>query len=124
MIIDVHNDTLDAKYLSSEGEVTDNFIMIKSDVPYLPDTNKLFCTLTRQALEVSYLKQNDEKPSIRLINAEGKVISVFDNEPSFLKNNYVTYELPVHNKNISDGVYFLTVDENGNSKSCHVIYAR
>jgi hypothetical protein len=122
--IEVHNDTLGVKYISSMNEITDNFRIIKSDIPVLPDTNKLFCLLSKDVLQVSYLKENSKKPSVKLINVTGKTISVFDDKPAYVLDNYLTYELKINSKNIANGIYFLTIDDGENINSCKVVYSR
>ena len=122
MVLDLHADTLKACYLSSEGIITDAFRITKSDIPYLPDTGSVFCTINRKTIELSFLKSADKNYSIQLINSLGQTLSIFGNEPLFEKNNYVTFELQMPDQNIAEGIYYMVVDDGNKKQTCKVVY--
>ncbi len=123
MVIDVHADSLKAIYLSSTGSISDSFTIVKTSVPILTNDANLYCHKSGNAIEVNFIKYPEKNYSIKLVSSQGQTVYQFNGVAQFEKDNYASYELKLSQQTISEGVYYVVVDDGISRQTCKVVFA-
>ncbi len=111
MLIDIEDNKLTAKYLTTNGNVLDEFSIIKrqtrDDESSLLGYMQVYYQSDSNTILLEYELKKEAKVSLKLLNAAGQEVFVFsDFEKNQTAGNH-QYKLPMPQKINSKGVYFL-----------------
>jgi hypothetical protein len=119
LVIDVNGDNLSCKYLASTGAIVDQFSITKSgaarvmptDEQEAQDVYDIF--LGENVMTINYSLESDAVVKMELLNVLGQNLTSFSQIPAFQPKGNYSFEIPLSENNISEGLYFVRIIVNG-----------
>ena len=117
LVIDVSGDNFSCKYLASTGVIVDQFTIAKVGVrqagPITENENTFAVYSGNNETSVNYYLAENAEVKIDLLNLLGEKISSFDEIPLHQPKGFYRFDLPLTEKSLSSGIYFVRMIANG-----------
>lgn len=122
LVIDVYGDDLSCKYLASTGSIVDEFSINKASTTNFKRLakeqsadDKLNIIVSENSINFDYTINDESKVNIDLYNILGEKIMSFKEVPNIQKKGNYNFDIPVLNRSLSKGLYFIKMTVNDKS---------
>lgn len=114
MVLDVNGDNLNAKYLSSAGNIVDEFTITKTTARIAQNENNVEVNFSplENMLSITLSLVEDADVTAELVNITGQTIYTYSELSQSQKAGIYNYRLPVDSQ-FASGIYFLKITANG-----------